>query len=272
MEKYQNIRDLITRGEFPPALEQLEEILEKEPEDLEAQQLHYTCSEVLRIQNTGVGADDEESEMESDEVSVREYLTAYFRQPARKVCRFIFLALSRVPEKWRKKLKADRFRMWEIALTVNADAEKDWYRELLFWNSRRRMTALLFCSGLLLLFTTLFILLALRGCPAAEPEMPADLSVVERAAKEGDPQAQYLLGKAFYEGSGKKRDIDEALLWLSRSSRSGNRWAEDLLQKIVTETNIRTPVVESETEKKNKGRAGGENNLTYGSAGTRSFP
>ena len=124
MEKYQNIRDLITRGEFRPALERLEEILEKEPEDLEAQQLHYTCSEVLRIQNTGVGADDEESEMESDEVSVREYLTAHFRHPARKVCRFIFLALSRVPEKWRKKLKADRFRVWEIALTVNADAVK----------------------------------------------------------------------------------------------------------------------------------------------------
>ena len=64
-------------------------------------------------------------------------------------------------------------------------------------------------------------------------------AAIVKSAYEGDSQAQFLLGKNFYFGESVKRDVDQALLWLTKSARAGHTQAAELLQKILVEQDIR---------------------------------
>ena len=234
MEKYKPIRLLMADGEFSKALDHLVRILQKNPDDKEAKQLEYTCREMIHIHN----ACEEESE-QKNEISVAEYISVHFRRFMKKVCHFIFLLLNKLPPKWQLKIKADKFRMWEIHFTVDSDAQKDWLWELLFWDAKRRK--MVFASLIVVLFLciTLFLLLAFGGCDNSDSSEQLDFSTTVKSAYDGDPQAQFLLGKKFYFGESVKRDVDQALLWLTKSARAGHVQAAELLQKILVEQDIR---------------------------------
>ena len=66
-----------------------------------------------------------------------------------------------------------------------------------------------------------------------------DFSAIIKSAYDGDAQAQFLIGKNFYYGETVKKDVDQALLWLTKSARAGHTQAADLLQKILVEQDIR---------------------------------
>ena len=66
-----------------------------------------------------------------------------------------------------------------------------------------------------------------------------DFSAIVKSAYAGDAQAQFLVGKNFYYGENVKKDVEQALLWLTKAARSGHTPAAGLLQKILVEQDIR---------------------------------
>ena len=50
-----------------------------------------------------------------------------------------------------------------------------------------------------------------------------------RSAKQGNPYAQYLLGKLYLMGKDVPRDEEQAVQWLTRSAEQGNEYARYLL-------------------------------------------
>ena len=93
--------------------------------------------------------------------------------------------------------------------------------------------------AVLLLCITLFLLLAFGGYNNSDSPEPRDFSATVKSAYDGDTQAQFLLGKNYYFGESVKRDVDQALLWLTKSARGGHTQAAELLQKILVEQDIR---------------------------------
>ena len=234
MEKYKPIRQLMADGEFSKALDHLVRILQKNPDDKEAKQLEYTCREMIHIQNT---CSDEPEQKNS--ISVEEYASVHFRRIMKKICHWMFYLLNKLPLKWQQKLKTDRFRVWEIHFTLDSDSQKDWLWELLFWDAKRRKMVFASLIVVLLLCITLFLLLAFAGCDKSDTSEPRDFSATIKSAYAGDTQAQFLLGKNFYFGESVKRDVDLALLWLTKSARAGHTQAAELLQKILVEQDSR---------------------------------
>ncbi|CAG8485059.1 7856_t:CDS:1, partial [Diversispora eburnea] len=45
--------------------------------------------------------------------------------------------------------------------------------------------------------------------------------------------AQYMLGKSFYEGYGTKKNILNAIYWLNKAKESKNTDAKELLEEII---------------------------------------
>ena len=234
MEKYKPIRQLMADGEFSKALDHLARILQKNPDDKEAKQLEYTCREMIHIQNA-CGDEPEQK----NEISVEEYVSVHVRRIMKKICHWMFYLLNKLPLKWQQKMKADRFRVWEIHFTLDTDSQKDWLWELLFWDAKRRVTVFASLIVVLLLCITLFLLLAFGGCDNSDSSEQLDFSTTVKSAYDGDPQAQFLLGKKFYFGESVKRDVDQALLWLTKSARAGHVQAAELLQRILVEQDIR---------------------------------
>jgi TPR repeat protein len=55
---------------------------------------------------------------------------------------------------------------------------------------------------------------------------------MKRAASQGDPKAQYNLGRHYLEGEGVKRSEKIAKLWLAKAARRGHGKARNLLQAL----------------------------------------
>ena len=221
-------------GEFSKALDHIARILKKNPDDQEAKQLEYTCREMIHIQN----ACEEDPERKND-ISVDEYVTVHARRLVKKLCRLAFTVLTRLPEGWQKKLNTQRLLEMEKRYTVETDSQKDWMWELLFWDTRRRITVFSFLIAALLLGITMFLVLFFHGCEQTDPEFKNDFSALVQAAHDGETQAQYLLGESFYYGKNVNRDVEKALFWLAQAARSGHFQASELLQKILVEQDIR---------------------------------
>ena len=232
--KYKPIRQLMADGEFSKALDHLVRILQKNPDDKDARQLEYTCREMIHIQNA-CGDKPEQK----NEISVEEYVSVHFRRIMKKICHWMFYLLNKLPGQWQKKIKADRFRVWEIHFTLDSDSQKDWLWELLFWDSKRRITVFASLITAILLCILLFLLLAFGGGNNSKETEKRDFSAIIKSAYDGDAQAQFLIGKNFYYGETVKKDVDQALLWLTKSARAGHTQAADLLQKILVEQDIR---------------------------------
>jgi hypothetical protein len=230
MERYKPIRQLMADGEFSKALDHLVRVLQKNPEDKEAKQLEYTCREMIQIQHVCNDTTEEKSE-----ISVEEYLSVHFRRIMKKICHWMFHLLNKLPLQYQQKLKADRFRVWEIHFTLDADSQKDWLWELLFWDTKRRITVFASLIGVILLGIALFLLLAFEGGSDSKSEEQISFSVLIQSAQEGDAQAQYSIGKKYYEGDNVQKDVARALYWLTQSARAGHSQAAALLQKILVE-------------------------------------
>ena len=234
MNKYKPIRQLMAEGEFRKAMDHIARILQKNPDDPEAKQLEYTCREMVHIQNSC-----EEDTARPNEISVEEYITVHFRRIMKQICRFIFVLLSKLPSAWRQRLYADRFRVWEISFTIDEDVQKDWLWELLFWDARRRMTAIISLLAVVLLGIVCLCLLAFGGCDDSENLPQNDFYTLIKAAEEDDANAQYLLGKSFYYGENVKRDSAQAVLWLTKAARTGHAEAASLLHRILVKQDVR---------------------------------
>ena len=185
----------MAEGEFSKALDHLARILQKNPEDKEAGQLEYTCREMIHIQNACEDGCEQENE-----ISVREYASVHFRRNMKNLCHWMFCLLSKLPFEWQQKIRADRFRVWEIHFSVDSDTQKDWLWELLFWDTRRRRIVFSSLILVLLLCITLLLLLLFRGCDNSDSSEQRDFSTTVRSAYDGDSHAQFLLGKSFYSG------------------------------------------------------------------------
>ena len=155
------------------------------------------------------------------------------------LCRMVRQLLDKLPETWRQKLKPERLKTWEQHFTVDTDSQKDWLWELLFWNVKRRF--ILFAALIIFLLAGIctFILLASDGCRRSEALTFERFPAIVKAANSGDAQAQFSLGKSFYYGENVNRDVEQSLLWLTKSARSGYEPAAKLLHKILTEQDIR---------------------------------
>ena len=234
MERYKPIRQLMADGEFSKALDHLVRILQKNPEDKEAKQLEHACREMIHIQNACGDEPDE-----GNKISVEEYISVHFRRIMKKTCHWVFYLLTKLPLKWQQKLNAERFQALESHFTRDSDSQKDWLWELLFWDARRRITVFASLIAVLLLGILLILLLAFRGSSNSESIEQRDFVATVKAAYQGDIQAQYSVGKNFYYGTTVQKDVEQALLWLTKSARAGHTQAAALLQKILVEQDVR---------------------------------
>jgi len=72
---------------------------------------------------------------------------------------------------------------------------------------------------------------------AADPNQAADW--YRKAAEQGDPLAQWLLGRLYFVGSGLSRDYSAAQKWLTPSAKQGNPFAAYLLGEVMLERDYR---------------------------------
>ncbi|CAG8434186.1 8205_t:CDS:2 [Diversispora eburnea] len=56
----------------------------------------------------------------------------------------------------------------------------------------------------------------------------------KKAAENDYADGQFCLGKCFYEGLGTKKDILNAIYWFNKAKENGNKYANELLEKIVS--------------------------------------
>jgi len=69
------------------------------------------------------------------------------------------------------------------------------------------------------LFVVAFALsLVVVGCQTGPSS--SDLTQIRAAAQQGDPEAQYQLGNAYYYGKGVPQDYKEAQMWYDKSAAS----------------------------------------------------
>jgi hypothetical protein len=59
---------------------------------------------------------------------------------------------------------------------------------------------------------------------------------MKRAAAQGDPRAQYNLGRSYLDGEELKQDKKAAKLWLTKAARQGHWRAIRLLKTLRTST------------------------------------
>lgn len=53
----------------------------------------------------------------------------------------------------------------------------------------------------------------------------------EKAAEQGDAEAQYYLGDMYYKGEGTAADLKQALVWMEKAAEQGYELAKGFLQK-----------------------------------------
>ena len=177
--------------------------------------------------------------VQRNEISVAEYTAVHFRRTMKAVCRFYLTLLERLPANWQRRLWRDRVQEWEARFTVAADSQKDWLWEVLFWDTRRRVIVFSTLGFLLLLGIGIFFLLVFRESAPADTLRQKGFSEVLKAAGRGDAAAQFQIGRSFYYGKSVSKDVDLAVLWLSKAARAGHLQAAELLQKILVEQDIR---------------------------------
>ncbi|WP_434779079.1 tetratricopeptide repeat protein [Neisseria sp. Ec49-e6-T10] len=51
----------------------------------------------------------------------------------------------------------------------------------------------------------------------------------EKAAKNGDSDAQYVIGLMYYQADGVKQDLEKAFEWFRKSAKQGNGLAKEIL-------------------------------------------
>ena len=182
----------------------------------------------------------------------------YLSNIMKKICHWMFYLLNKLPLQWQQKIKADRFRVWEIHFTIDSDSQKDWLWELLFWDAKRRKTVFTALIAAILLCILMFLLLAFKGCDNSKSTEQKNFSVTIKSAYNGDAQAQFLVGKNFYYGETVQKDVDQALYWLTKSARAGHTQAAELLQKILVEQDIRIHEVQYLWKQNDKKKSGFE--------------
>ncbi len=91
------------------------------------------------------------------------------------------------------------------------------------------------------------------------------IKLYKLAAKEGDKEAQYILGSAYFTGDGLEKDINKSLYWLEKSAKQGLSRAQAFLGFIYengqgVEKNIQKALIFNEKAAK-QGNANAQNNL-----------
>ena len=72
------------------------------------------------------------------------------------------------------------------------------------------------------------ILFAASGSPVAD-DAPKDVKQLQKAADQGDAEAQFKLAVCYYEGDGIKQDKAEAVKWYRKAAEQGDAEAQYLL-------------------------------------------
>ena len=223
----------MANGEFRKASEHLSGILKMNPDDKEALQLAHTCREMIHIQNVCSENDD----VPESRISAEEYFSVHYRRIMKKLCHCVFYLISLLPSALQQKINPERFSSLENHYTVETDSQKDWLWEMLFWDARRRLILFSSLIVLILLSVSLFFLLV-WGTNSNNSSPQQNFASLVNDAQENDAGAQFLLGKSYYYGEGVKRDVDQALIWLTKASKKGNPQAAELLQKIMVEQDV----------------------------------
>jgi TPR repeat protein len=52
------------------------------------------------------------------------------------------------------------------------------------------------------------------------------------AARQNDPDAQFRVGKMYFEGKGTEENQEEGLTWFKVAASNGNKWAAEIIAKI----------------------------------------
>lgn len=73
------------------------------------------------------------------------------------------------------------------------------------------------------------------GFRTTTPDPREALDWYRKAAQQGDPLAQWLVGRMIYLGEVPPRDLNDASSWLEKSNQQGNPFAQFLLGKIALE-------------------------------------
>lgn len=60
--------------------------------------------------------------------------------------------------------------------------------------------------------------------------------IFDAAAYENDGEAQYLLGKLYYDGDGVEKSVDEAIKWWTKARRNGQRDAAYQMAELQVST------------------------------------
>lgn len=74
----------------------------------------------------------------------------------------------------------------------------------------------------------------LKGSNDLKKDMDEAIKWLAKAAAQDHAQAQYLLGNAYYQGKGTRKNTTKAKKWLKRASKLKHKKAKSLLNKIVT--------------------------------------
>ena len=64
---------------------------------------------------------------------------------------------------------------------------------------------------------------------------PANIEEWKKSAEQGDAEAQYELGMAYYFGQGVEQDDKQAIEWYTKSAEQGNTSAQHELESIKKE-------------------------------------
>ncbi len=72
------------------------------------------------------------------------------------------------------------------------------------------------------------------GGTESKAQIPATLiNMWEKQANQGNADAQFLLGNAYYDGNGVKQDYSQAIFWWHKAADQGNVSAQKALDQLV---------------------------------------
>jgi TPR repeat protein len=61
------------------------------------------------------------------------------------------------------------------------------------------------------------------------------MKLLERAARQNNPEAQYMLGRVYWEGRGVPQDRVQAHMWFNLAAAQGHGHASSMRQVVATE-------------------------------------
>lgn len=111
---------------------------------------------------------------------------------------------------------------------MNLELLKDCFRRTFDRKSRSNL-------GFWLVLGGLFLPLGYASAPPASAQTleRAPLEVIRSAAERGDARSQYELGRAYEDGFGLKRDVNEAVKWYEKAAGQGLNVAQYVLGNIL---------------------------------------